>query len=82
MPSNVSLRVSSVDPSEASLQWRPLGEDLPQEDVLVWSDGRIVVASFAEGFRDGRKWRSCIDVLGNEVLAWPSHWMKLPAPPY
>jgi len=49
--------------------------------VLVWSDSKMVVANFATGERAGKNWKSCIDVLGNEVLPWPSHWIALPAPP-
>ena len=73
---------SPVDP-EAQCEWMEVGDDLPEEeDVLVWSGGFAVVGSLLiERGPDGREVRSFMDVLGNEILPWPTHWMRIPQPP-
>ena len=60
-----------------------VGNDLPaQEGILVWSGGMPVVGSLlVQRKPDGTETRSLIDVLGNEILPWPTYWMRIPQPP-
>lgn len=52
-----------------------------EEDLLVWSGGRAVVGSLLIDLRpDGTEFRSFMDVLGNEILAWPTYWMRIQPP--
>ena len=63
--------------------WMKVGNDLPaEEDILVWSGGVPVVGSLLlERKPDGTEARSLMDILGNEILPWPTHWMRIPEPP-
>jgi hypothetical protein len=63
--------------------WMKVGDDLPAgEDILVWSGGVPVVGTLlVERKSDGPDVRSFIDVLGNEILPWPTYWMRIPRPP-
>ena len=81
--SNHARRVPSAADDHAYCVWMTVGDDLPVgEDVLVWSAGKAVVGSLlVESGVDGTEIRSFMDVLGNEILPWPTHWMRIPPPP-
>ena len=65
-----------------ALSWVTVGDDIPTGDVLGWTGGKAVVGSMlADRRADGTEFQSFMDVLGNEVLPWPTHWMRLPQPP-
>jgi hypothetical protein len=62
--------------------WMEVGDELPEGDILVWSAGKAVVGSLLLHRKaDGAETRSFIDVLGNEILPWPTYWMLIPSPP-
>jgi hypothetical protein len=62
--------------------WMVVGSDTPAGQILGWTDGQAVVGSLlVERRADGTVSRSFMDVLGNEILPWPSHWMRVPQPP-
>ena len=64
------------------LSWVTVDHDIPAGDVLAWTGGKAVVGTMlVERRADGTEFQSFMDVLGNEVLPWPSHWMRLPRPP-
>ena len=84
MPSSTPAeRLPFPSDPDALCVWMRVGEDVPEgEDVLVWSAGKAVVGSLlVERRPDGTESRSFMDVLGNEILPWPTHWMRLPQPP-
>jgi hypothetical protein len=80
--------VQPMAPSPLDLEpqcvWMKVGNDLPAgEDILVWSGEKPVVGTLlVEREPDGRDTRSFIDVLGNEILPWPTYWMRIPRPPH
>jgi len=63
--------------------WMKVSDDLPAEkDILVWSGEKPVVGTLlVEREPNGRDIRSFIDVLGNEILPWPTYWMRIPRLP-
>ncbi|AJP73890.1 hypothetical protein [Sphingomonas hengshuiensis] len=65
----------------SSQGWVPISR-LPSFDaVLIWSDGRCVVASLVEGVDAGKRWRVFMDARNDDLLPWPTHWMALPLAP-
>jgi hypothetical protein len=62
------------------MHWMPLGEDLPEGQVLVWTGGRPVVA-IAMPADAGSPKPTFLDARTDDILEWPSHWMPLPPPP-
>ena len=84
MPSSSSAqRVPPESDRAGYCVWMEVREDVPAgEDVLVWSAGKPVVGSLLIDQRpDGTELKSFMDVLGNEILPWPTHWMRIPPPP-
>jgi hypothetical protein len=62
------------------MKWQIVADELPREEVLVWSDGRAVVAEFIPADRKIPK-PLCINLRTEDILPWPTHWMPLPPPP-
>lgn len=82
IPSNAQ-RVPSHSEPDTYCVWMEVANDVPVgQDVLVWSAEKAVVGSLLVERRPNEaEIRSFIDVLGNEILPWPTHWMRLPPPP-
>ena len=84
MPSSSSAQqVPPASDRDAYCVWMEVRDDVPEGvDVLVWSAGKAVVGSLLIDLRaDGTELKSFMDVLGNEILPWPTHWMRIPPPP-
>lgn len=62
------------------MEWMPLGEDPPEGEVLVWTGGRRVVAYVMRPDAGSPK-PTFHDARTDDILEWPTHWMKLPPPP-
>lgn len=62
------------------MHWIPTAKALPQGEALLWSGGhyRIGVLVSAQA---GDPSAAFMDSRSDELLAWPSHWCELPAPP-
>lgn len=58
--------------------WISMSSELPSGDALVWSGGRIAVASLTTR-PDGTAF--FMEAHTDCMLEWPSHWMPLPGPP-
>jgi hypothetical protein len=83
-PQTVQPLASSPLSAEPQCVWIKVGDYLPAgEDILVWSGGIPVVGTLlVQRKADGQDARSFIDVLGNEILPWPTYWMRIPRPPH
>ena len=62
--------------------WFPV-EDAPPAGVpvLIWSGEAFAVAVLVQGEDAGGPWRVFMDARSDEILPWPSHWMRLPPAP-
>jgi hypothetical protein len=80
MPSSNQAKIYHPEPH---CEWMKVGNNLPEdEDILVWSGGMPVVGRLlVQREPSARDARSLIDVLGNEILPWPTHWMRIHPPP-
>jgi hypothetical protein len=62
------------------MHWRDIADELPTGEVLVWSDGRAVVAIVVPA-DEQVAYPTFVDARVNEPLPWPTHWMPLPPAP-
>ena len=62
------------------MKWQILAGEPPSGEVLVWSAGRAVVAEIVPADETSAQ-PLCVDPRTDDILAWPTHWMKLPPPP-
>jgi hypothetical protein len=83
MPVSTDALSSSHLNPDTPCVWMTAEGGLPaDEDILVWSAGKAVVGSLMIAHEPGEsEVRSLIDVLGNEILPWPTYWMRIPTVP-
>lgn len=83
--SHVSARIErgyalTGDAHPATGDWLPVGDRFPDEPVLLWVDGRPMIGILVEGNSEGTPWRSFMDPHTDELLPWPSYWMRIARP--
>jgi len=62
------------------MHWIPIAKVLPDGEALLWSAGRYRVGVLVAA-PEGDPKPAFMDSSSDELLAWPSHWCELPAPP-
>jgi hypothetical protein len=65
---------------KADRPWRPIREDIPTGEILVWAQGRPVVAVVVPP-DEHCPFPSFMDARTSDLLEQPTHWMPLPEPP-
>ena len=59
------------------MEWTLITEAVPEDAVLIFSEGGYYVAVIVDPTTDP----AFMDVHSGDLLPWPSHWTKLPLPP-
>ena len=62
------------------MHWIPTADALPDGEALLWSGGRFRIGILVEPL-SGDPTPAFMDSSNDDLLAWPSHWCELPAPP-